>query len=121
MSNSIYKFNKDSLTEIDHYDLSIGGSQAMIISHLVDSANFSASSTLSFTISLAEKHAPFLNEEEFMIVLREKVNLSAQGSNDVILKNVDKDIGQGNYKDKTPYRPVELPIGFTEMKRSNNE
>jgi hypothetical protein len=121
MSNKIYNFNKNTLTEIDHVDLVIEDAQALIIDQLVDSANFSASSTLPFTISLAEKHVPFLEEEEFMVVVREKVNLSAQGPNDVIIKNVDKDIGQGSYKDKKPYRPVELPTGFTEMKRSNNE
>jgi len=119
MSNKIYKFNKDSLTEIDHMDLIVADSQALIISHLVDSANFTGSSTLSFTISTAEKHVPFLKEEEFMVVVREKVDLSAHGPNDVTIKNIDKDKGKGDYKDKKAYRPSSLPDGFTELKRTN--
>ena len=54
-------------------------------------------------------------DEEIVIVIREKVDLTARGPNDVLVKNIGKDVGGDDYVDKKPYRPKSLPPGFTEL------
>jgi len=112
MSIKILKLNKN-LSLID--SISTDLSDSMSIDHFNDVVK-NSNAEIIFTISATDSQIPFIDEEEFCIVIREKVDLSAQGPNDVIIKNINKDVGNKSYKDFKPYSPVELPPGFIELK-----
>jgi hypothetical protein len=79
----------------------------MVISQIADMTK-SYSNTLTFTISSGDKHVPYLEETEMVVVVREKVNLTDHGQNPV--ENTSSD------RNKRPYRPANLPQGFVELK-----
>ena len=110
---NIIKFNKISLTEYGSKELFLENPLELTILQYADNTK-PYSTTLPFEISVAEDHAPYI-EEEFVIVIREKVDLTARGPNDVLIKNIGKDLGGENYIDSKPYRPKELPPGFQEL------
>ena len=112
--SKLYKLNKDTLAYVDSKTMAISNVQSLIIQHVHD-AIAADDSTLNFSIEVAKHHAPYINEEEFMVVIREVVDLSARGPNDITLKNIGKDKGLENYKDSKPYRPIALPEGFKEL------
>lgn len=111
------KLNKSSLSLIDSITLSVNESDAFAICNTLDSS-LNDSFTLNFSISPATKQIPFLKPEEFAVVIREKVDLTAVGPYEKTLVDENKDKGQHNYKDKVPYRPRSLTEGFIELKNS---
>ena len=115
MSNQIYKFS-NGLAEISSMDLFVSNANALIVSQISDGV-FSCETELPFTINVSKNQIPHLEEEEIMIVMREKVNLSAHGKNYVQIKNstLDTDIESA----PKPYRPLVIPNGFTELKGKN--
>jgi len=76
-------------------------------------------SNIPFTITILDKHVPYINQEEFMVVIRERIDVTARGPHETTLNNLGDDIGRENYKNKVPYRPLELPPGFQELKGNN--
>jgi len=116
MSNmsKIYKLDKNTLTFVADQDMVISNVQSLVIQHVHDNS-VSDESTLVFSIEIAKHHAPYIEEEEFMVVIREKVDLAARGPDDITLRNIGKDKGWEDYKDSKPYRPMALPEGFKEL------
>jgi hypothetical protein len=115
MNCSIIQFTKSTLVSGSTKELAMSNVSALIVDHTADVVK-SSSDTLLFTISMAPTHAPYIKEEEFVIVIREKVDLTARGPNDIFIKNAGKDVGEYEYVDSSPYRPLEMPIGFKELK-----
>jgi hypothetical protein len=76
-------------------------------------------SNIPFTITILDKHVPYINQEEFMVVIRERIDVTARGPHETTLNNLGDDICRENYKNKVPYRPLELPPGFQELKGNN--
>lgn len=113
MSTAIVKLNKQGLWEMGRKELFLENSFDLTISQFMDALKPS-SDVLEFSITVAEEHAPYI-QEEMVVVIREKVDLTARGPNDVTIKNIGKDVGGENYIDKKPYRPKELPPGFEEV------
>lgn len=103
---TILKFNK-SLSLIDSETIQV--SESMTIDHYNDTIK-SAEGEIEFIISATDNQIPEINNPEYCVVIREKVDLTAQGPNDVMIKNRDKD---NLHK---PYIPVDLPTGFIELK-----
>ena len=118
MGSKIYKFDKVSLTEIDSKVLSVSNVQGMTIQHIFDNS-ISDAYMIPFYIEIVDGHVPYIEVEESMVVIREKVDATSRGPNDIKITNVGEDIGKFNYKQKVPYRPWELPQGFTELKGQN--
>jgi hypothetical protein len=118
MSSKIYKIDKDSLTEIDSVSLAVSNVQSVIIQHVYDST-ISDASIIPFQIDIADGHAPYIHEEEFMVVIRERVDATSRGVNDIEITNAGEDIGEFNHKNRVPYRPWELPQGFRELRGKN--
>ena len=118
MNAKIYKINKDTLLEMSSDNLSVSNVQSLFIEHVHDNS-VSEESTLSFSISIDNGHVPYIKEEEFMIVIREKVDATSRGPHDATITNAGDDVGRFDYNKKTPYRPWELPQGFTELKEEN--
>jgi hypothetical protein len=112
MAITIIKFDK-SLSLIDSEAILV--SDSMAIDHYADTIK-TAEGEISFQISATNCQIPEIDEVEYAVVIREKVDLTAQGPNDVMIKNRDKDTGNKNYKDHVPYIPVDLPPGFIELK-----
>lgn len=115
MTTAIVKFDKQTLAKVGSKELFLENSWDLTICEFSDSV-LSNSCTLPFTISVAQEHAPFI-QENMVVVIRERVDLTATGPNDVILKNIGKDNGGENYIDAKPYRTKDLPPGFEEVLR----
>ena len=115
MSTYIVKFDKD-LTEIGRMELSIENPVELIVMQYGDCNTKSYSFAFPFEISVAKDHAPYV-EEEMVVVIREKVDLTATGPNDVTIKNIGRDLGGDDSVLSTPYRPKDLPPGFQELIR----
>jgi len=118
MSSKLYKIDKDTLTEISSTRLEFSEATALAIQHIHD-ATITLSESIPFTITILDKHVPYINEEEFMVVIRERIDVTARGPQDTTLNNLGDDIGRENYNNKVPYRPLELPPGFQELKGNN--
>ena len=118
MSAKVYKLYKDSLTEVSSKLLNVSNVQILTIQHIHDNS-ISDEATISFEIEIDRGHVPHIYEEEFMIVLQERVDATSRGVNDVKLTNVDEDLGSYQYNKSVPYRPWELPQGFRELKGKN--
>ena len=112
MSIEIVKFNK-SLSIIDSE--TILASDGMTIDHYSDVIK-TAEGEIEFIISPTNCQIPELEDPDYCVVIREKVDLTALGSNELIITDRDKDIGNKNYKNSSPYTPVDLPPGFIELK-----
>jgi len=69
MSAKIYKIDKDTLAEISSDTLAVSNVQSLAINHVHDST-ISDSETINFSINIADGHAPYIFEEEFMVVIR---------------------------------------------------
>lgn len=113
MTTNIIKFGKSMLAEIVRKELFLENSFDLTILQYADNTK-SYSYTIPFEISVAEEHAPYI-DTDIVVVIREKVDLTARGPNDVLIKNIGKDVGGENYIDAKPYRPKELPPGFEEV------
>jgi hypothetical protein len=113
MTVKIYKYS-NTLDEISSMELFVSNAQSLLVSQLMDGV-YSYDATLPFTISTASGQIPFLEEEEIMVVLREKIDLSAHGKDDIAIKNMNIDTTQS----PKPYRPLATPKGFTELRGSN--
>jgi len=118
MGVSIYKIDKETLATIDSVKLIVANVSGLIIPHLFD-GTVSNSSTLPFTIEIASGHVPYIGSEEFMIVIRDVVDATAIGPNDIEITSVGEDMGK-DHKNGAPSRPWTLPNGFKEL-RSNDE
>ncbi|MFA7219276.1 MAG: hypothetical protein WC119_02070 [Synergistaceae bacterium] len=119
MSAKIYKLDKDTLAEVAVTDLAMDDITMLSIHHVHDS-NISSSGIISFSLDISNNlHIPYIEEEEFMVVVRERIDATARGPNDMTINYVGDDIGKENYNEKKPYRPWELPYGFTELKGKN--
>ena len=105
MAITILKFNK-SLSLIDSEAIEV--SESMTIDHYADTIK-SAEGEIEFTICATNCQIPEI-DVDYCVVIREKVDLTAQGPNDVMIKNRDKD------NNHAPYVPVDLPPGFIELK-----
>lgn len=118
MTTSIVKFNKNGLdtdTQCFVKKLFIENASDFTILQYADNTK-SYSYTVPFEISVADIHAPYI-KEEMVLVIREKVDLTAQGPNDTIIKNIGKDLGGEENIDSSPRRPKDLPPGFQEVLR----
>jgi hypothetical protein len=114
MSATIYKFDKDTLAELASTTLLVEDVKSLAIQHIHDNS-ISDETTLQFTLDITKTHVPTI-EEDFVVVIREKVDATSRGPNDIAITNVGEDVGKPNYKKKVPYRPWELPQGFKELK-----
>lgn len=116
--STLLKIDKDTLLPVGNTNLNISdlnSIEKMILQHFIDYP-IESDNILEFEIDIVDNYVPHLNEEEFVVVIREKVDATAKGPHDVKISNIGKDLGRKNYNEKVPYRPLDLPHGFTELK-----
>jgi len=112
MAITIIKFNK-SLSLIDSEEVEV--SEAMTIDHFADVIK-TDEGEIEFVISGTNCQIPEIEDLDFCVVIREKVDMTAQGPNDVMIKDREQDSGNKDFKDHKPSVPVDLPPGFVELK-----
>lgn len=118
MSAKIHKIDKDNLTEIDSQMLSMDNVTAIMPQHIYDNS-ISDQILVPFRIDVSKRYVPSIKNEEMMVVVREKVDATAHGTNETIISNIGEDLGKGDYNEGAPYPPWELPQGFKEIKGKN--
>ena len=112
MAITIIKFNK-SLSSIDSEEIDV--SDAMTIDQYSDVIK-NSDGEIEFTISATNCQIPEVEDPEYCVVIREKVDMTANNPNDVMIKERDKDTGNKDFYDHKAYIPTELPPGFIELK-----
>jgi len=112
MSTKIVKLNK-SMTLIDSEEVEVF--EAMTIDHYSDVIK-TAEGEIEFIISSTNCQIPAIDEVEYAVVIREKVDLSSNGPNDVLIKEKNKDTKTKDFKDHKPCVPTSLPPGFIQLK-----
>lgn len=75
-------------------------------------ASTSDSSILSFSVTPTDSQVPFLNKTEFVQVIRNKVDVSANGPS----QKSAKDAGVLKKSQDLPISPKQMPLGFIELK-----
>jgi len=106
MAIKILKFNKN-LSLIDSETILV--SEGLTLDHYNDVIKTSEGE-IAFTISATNFQIPTINEIEYSVVIREKVDMTAQGPNDTTIKERGKD------SDTALQNPVDLPPGFIQLK-----
>lgn len=118
MSIKLTKLNKDSLSIVDQVEISLDYANGMTISHFTD-ITVTSQKDLTFSFKTLPKNVPILQDEEYIVVIREKVNLSDNTSNEISTKKNGKVVGKKNYNNAIPYSHPNGIAMFTELKGKN--
>jgi hypothetical protein len=114
MTVKVHRISKSNLSVLSSIYSNLTESNGMTISHYADSLKGSGV-TLPFTFEAVEKYVPSIAPIEFCTVIRKKVDLTAIGPNEKIIKDIGEDVGKYKYGDSVPKRPLDLPQGFQEV------
>ena len=114
MTIKIQKYSKTTLIADNISAIIMANSTGMTISNYVDILR-TADAAISFAIEGTNKHVPFIDDIEFPVSVRKKVNMVAIGPNEKVIKDIGQDVGKYNYTDKVPVSPPDLPSGFEEL------
>ena len=119
MTIKIHQISKEDLSQVVSIDLVKAGmanTSGMTISNFA-SALKSTEATIPFDLVSVEEHVPANIDVDFCITIRKKVNLTATGATGKTRTGIGEDIGEYNYTDNVPSRPLDLPPGFQELYR----
>jgi hypothetical protein len=108
--------SKNSMEIVALRNVIMSDPEAMSISHYAYSGK-STMATLPFTVNGVSSHIPHILETDFAVSVRQKVDLSACGPNEVLVRHTGDDKGRYDYHDVAPRRPTDLPPGFIEVYR----
>ena len=114
MTIIIYEIDKDTLEQVNSAVADMANTTGMTISHYATSVK-SGQATLPFTVEGMDDFVTDLQEVEFSVVVRKKIDLTATGVNGNIRKNIGEDVGEYKHTSDVPSRPLDLPPGFTEV------
>lgn len=78
-----------------------------------------AEGTISFKIATTKSIVPNINDEEFCIVIREKLNIAEQHKYQNIATFIGKDIGEPSSYKSNPEIPMQENKTFIELKGKN--
>ncbi len=113
----LHKLAKTDLSQFTSIQLLMESSNAVSISHWIDeksslSTNYIDNSlTLPFVINAVSSQIPFMDDNEYVMVVREKVNIAESGS-----KSMETSIISTTDNRVSPYTPKTLPPFFKELK-----
>ena len=117
MTIKIHKFLKSDLSDVSSIQVSGAGlanTSGMTISHFACCVK-SSEVTLPYTIEGVDKHIPYVDDVDFCVVIRKKVDLTATGVNEKEITDIGNDIGKYEYTDIVPNKPLDLPPEFKEL------
>ena len=116
MEIQIHRFtNAFSLvSSISVTNAGLSNSSGMTISHYAGSVK-SSEVTIPYEIEGTANHVPYIEDAEFCVVVRKKVDLTATGVNQKEIKDIGEDIGKYKYTNSSPSTLFDLPPGFQEL------
>ena len=112
----IHQISKEDLSQVNSIDILQAGmanTSGMIISHFA-SAVKSTEATIPFELESVKEHVSNI-DVDFCLVIRKKINLTATGSTGKIREDIEEDIGEYDYTNNVPSRPLDLPPQFVEL------
>lgn len=106
MEKEILKFNK-SLSLIDDKEVEVGESISIDqYSDVIKEFDFE----IPFVFYSTNNQTPYIEDIDFSVVAREKVDLTAYGPSEDKVKRSEK---------VEKFKPVDLPPGFVELKKAD--
>lgn len=117
MTLKIHKISKSSFVDSIEMDLlqsKMTDTCGMTISHYAYSTK-QTEATLPYEIEVVQEFVPYINDVEYAISVRKRIDLTATGVNGEIIQDKGVDIGKYDYLDSVPHRPSSLPPGFIEL------
>jgi len=114
MTTTIHKLKKDDFYSFGEVGLTISNASGMTVSHFAFSKK-STEATIPFVIEGTDGHVTDIDDVEFSISVRKKVNLTATGPNEQEITDVGEDVGEYRYANDVPTDLRELPPGFREL------
>jgi len=117
MKLKIHRILKSDLSESDSINIKISGmsnTSGMTISHYAFAPKQTEVS-IPFSFDSVNEHVPKSISVEFGIAVRKQIDLDGIGPNGKRIEDIGNDIGEYNYKDKSPSVPKDLPPGFREV------
>lgn len=118
MSIKIYSLFKEDFSHNKNVILTITNAYSMTVSHFAG-CNKSSEATIPFIMEGTDKYVPRIEDVEFVVNIREKINLTATGINEQKITDVGEDVGEYNHVNSVPTRPIDLPPGFNEIYRGH--
>ncbi len=105
---------------IDYYSNGLGKYQNLGLAPLHDSeAIRTGNETLYFSFEVNKSPQPDLKVDEFCLVVREKIDLSAMNYLESLIRNDGENKGSPSRSAKRPNVPVKESFIFTELKGKN--
>jgi len=117
MDIKIHIIDKDTLGLNGGIDLIRSGMASvdgMTVSHFANGTK-STEATIPFLIEGSAENVPSIQDVDFCLTIRKKINATAIGPNGKEIKDKGSDFGRGSYKGDKPTRPLDFPPGFTEL------
>jgi hypothetical protein len=117
MSIKIHKLS-NTFSDDSSIIITMGATSGMTVSHFAASIK-STEATVPFEIEGVQKHIPIIDEPEFCVVVRKKVDFTATGPNSKRITDIGEDSGMYKHVDSVPKIPLDLPPGFQELYRKD--
>jgi hypothetical protein len=113
----IHRILKSDLSKVNALNVHAAGmsnTSGMTISHFAYAPK-QTEATIPYTIEIMQEHVPIISDIDFCVVVRTKVDLTATGPDGKTKEDIGNDIGEYDYADRVPSRPLDLPPGFQEL------
>lgn len=117
MTIKIHRLLKSDLSRVDTLNVIASGmsnTSGMTISHFAYAPK-QTEATIPYAIDIVSEYVPSINSIDFCVVIRTKVDLTAPGINEKTIEGIGNDIGEYDYTDNVPAKPLDLPPGFTQF------
>jgi len=117
MTIKIHRILKSDLSNAGTIDVHASGmsnTSGMTISHFAFAPQ-QTEATIPYSLEIVSEHVPKISQTDYCIVIRKKIDLTAVSVNEKTIEDIGKDIGEYDYTDNVPARPLDLPPGFTEL------
>jgi len=117
MTIKIHRILKSDLSKVNTlnaYAAGMSNTSGMTISHFAYAPK-QTEATIPYTIEIMSEHVPIISDIDFCVVIRTKVDLTATGPDGKIKEDIGNDIGEYDYSNNSPSRPLDLPLGFQEL------
>ena len=117
MTIKIHSFLKSDLSRAGSLNVVASGmanTSGMTISHYAYSLK-QTEATVPYEIDIVSEHVPEISDIDFCVVIRTKIDLTAPNVNEKTIEDIGGDIGKYSNTNSVPSKPLDLPLGFTEL------
>ena len=117
MTIKIHRLLKSDLSKVGNLNVVAAGmsnTSGMTISHFAYAPK-QTEATIPYSIEIMSEHVPIINNIDFCVVIRTKVDLTATGPDGKTKEDIGNDTGEYQYINSVPSRPLDLPPQFIEF------